>query len=174
MAKARAALERAVPVCLLLALYWPAVTAWFFQDDFGWLNLHHDVGSAHDLAGVLFAPKAHGNMRPLGENAYWLVIPALFGPDPLPLHIVAFLTQCAGLLLIGSVVRRLSGSRLAAFAAQILWMTNAGLAPALGWSSTYNQILSGFFFLLAFYFLLRYVESGRRRDWVAQWIAFVL
>lgn len=174
MVKARAVLERLLPLCLLLALYWPGVTAWFFQDDFGWLNLHRDVHSASDLAGVLFAPKAHGNMRPLGENAYWLIFPSLFGPDPLPLHLAAFATQCASLLLLGSVVRRLTLSRLAAFVAQILWMVNVGLAPALGWSCIYNQVLSAFFFLAAFYFLLRYAERGRRSDWVAQWVAFVL
>ena len=173
MAKARAAFLRALPVLLLLAIYWPAVTSWFFQDDFGWLNLHRDVHSAGDLARGVFAPKAHGNMRPLGENAYWLAFPAIFGADPLPLHIVTFLTQAASLLLIGAIVARLTKSGIAAFAAQVLWMANAGLAPALGWSSIYNQVLSGFFFLLAFYFLMRYAESGRRSDWVMQWIAFV-
>src|ERR1035441_10949938 len=61
-----------LPVLLLVVLYWPGLTTWFYQDDFGWLNLRHDVHSARDLAGVLLAPKAHGNMRPLGENAYWL------------------------------------------------------------------------------------------------------
>ena len=174
MTKARAVFVRVLPVILLLAIYWPAVTAWFFQDDFGWLNLHHDVHSLPDLARVLFAPKAHGNMRPLGENAYWLVLPAIFGADALPLHIAAFLTQCASLLLLGGIVRRLTKSGIAAFSAQILWMANIGLAPALGWSSIYNQLLSGFFFLLAFYFLLRHGESGKRSDWVFQWIAFVL
>ena len=174
MTKARAVLERAAPLCLLLALYWPGVTAWFFQDDFGWLNLHHDVHAAGDLAGVLFAPKAHGNIRPLGENAYWLVIPTVFGGEALPLHIVSFLTQCGSLLLLGSILRRLTESRLSAFTAQVLWMANAGLAPAVGWSCIYNQVLSGFFLLLAFYFLLRYAKTARVSDWVWQWIAFVL
>jgi hypothetical protein len=174
MAKARAAFLRALPVLLLLAIYWPAVTSWFFQDDFGWLNLHHDVHSASDLAHALLAPKAHGNIRPLGENAYWLVLPAIFGADSLPLHIVTFLTQAAGVLLIGAIVGRLTKSGIAAFAAQVLWMVNAGLAPALGWSSIYNQVLSGFFFLLAFYFLMRYAEAGKRADWAMQWAAFVL
>ena len=61
-----------LPVLLLLVLYWPGLTTWFYQDDFGWLSLRHDVHSARDLARALLAPKAHGNMRPLGENAYWL------------------------------------------------------------------------------------------------------
>ena len=173
MAKARAALLRALPVLLLLAVYWPAVTSWFFQDDFGWLNLHRDVHSAGDLGRVLFAPKAHGNMRPLGENAWWLVLPAIFGADPLPLHIVAFLTQGASLLLLGGIAARLTKSALGGFAAPVLWIVNSGVAPALGWSSIYNQVLSGFFFLLAFYFLVRHPHPTQR-DWAMQWIAFVL
>jgi hypothetical protein len=163
-----------VPVLLLVVFYWPGLTTWFYQDDFGWLNLRHDVHSARDLAVALLAPKAHGNMRPLGENAYWLGLSAIFGVEPLPFHIVAFLTQAASLLLLGSIVRRLVAWAPAGFCAQILWLVNPGLAPAMGWSSIYNQVLSGFFFLLAFYFLLRHIETGRRAHEVAHWTAFVL
>jgi hypothetical protein len=163
-----------LPVLLLLVLYWPGLTTWFYQDDFGWLNLRHDVHSARDLAGALFAPKAHGNMRPLGENAYWLGLGAIFGVEPLPFHICTFLTQAASLLLLGGIVRRLVAWQPAGLCAQILWLVNSGLAPAMGWSSIYNQVLSAFFFLLAFYFLLRYVETGRRAPEIAHWTAFVL
>jgi hypothetical protein len=156
-----------LPLLLLLGLYWPGLTNWFYQDDFGWLRLRQEVHSARDLGPALFAPKAHGNMRPLGENAYWLGLSSTFGPEALPFRIAAFLTQIASLLLLGSVVLRLTASRAAAFWAQILWIANCGLAPALSWSSIYNQVLSGFFFLLAFYFLLRRIE------W-AHWAAFVL
>jgi hypothetical protein len=58
-----------LPPLLLIAFYWPALTGWFFQDDFGWLRLRQDVHSAADLPAALFDPKAHGNLRPLGENA---------------------------------------------------------------------------------------------------------
>jgi hypothetical protein len=163
-----------LPVLLLLVLYWPGLTTWFYQDDFGWLNLRHDVHSARDLVVAMLAPKAHGNMRPLGENAYWLGLGAIFGVEPLPFHICTFLTQSASLLLLGSIVRRLVGWLPAAVCAQILWLVNPGLAPAMGWSSIYNQVLSGFFFLLAVYFLLRHIETGRRAHEVAHWAAFVL
>jgi hypothetical protein len=163
-----------LPVLLLVVLYWPGLTAWFYQDDFGWLNLRHDVHSARDLAAALLAPKAHGNMRPLGENAYWLGLGAIFGVEPLPFHICTFLTQAASLLLLGSIVRRMVAWAPAGICAQILWLVNPGLAPAMGWSSIYNQVLSAFFFLLAFYFLLRHIETGRRPHEVAHWAAFVL
>jgi hypothetical protein len=165
---------RAAPLLLLLVLYWPGLNAWFFQDDFGWLNLRHDVESPRDLPAALFAPKAHGNMRPLGENLYWLALGSLFGVDPLPFHICAFITQMASLMLLGSVVQRMTGSYPAGVAAQILWIANCGLAPAMGWISIYNHVLSGFFFLLPLYFLVRYAESRRRLFWVAHWVAFVL
>jgi hypothetical protein len=165
---------RVLPLLLLLVLYWPSLTTWFFADDFGWLNLRHDVASIGDLPSALFAPKAHGNMRPLGENLYWLGLSSVFGVDPLPFHICAFLTQAASLLLLGAIIGRLAASRAAALAAQLLWLVNCGLAPALGWSSIYNQILSAFFLLLALYLLLLHAATGRRAFWIGQWAAFAL
>ena len=174
MAMVRRYAWRVAPLLLLLGLYWPGLTNWFYQDDFGWLNLRREVHSVRDLGPALFAPKAHGNMRPLGENAYFLVFSSLFGVNALPFRIWAFVTQMASLVLLGSVVSRMTSSRAAGFWAQILWIANTGLAPAMCWTSIYNQILSGFFFLLAFYFLLRYTAGGERRYYIAQWAAFVL
>ncbi|HLY17253.1 MAG TPA: hypothetical protein VKR61_08505 [Bryobacteraceae bacterium] len=165
---------RVAPLLILLVLYWPGLTNWFYQDDFGWLNLRHDVHSFGGLGAALFAPKAHGNIRPLGENAYFLVLSSLFGVDALPFRICAFATQIASLLLLGSIVARLAASRAAGFWAQILWITNSGLAAAMCWTSIYNQILSGFFFLLALYFFQRRIESGGTRYRAAHWLAFVL
>ncbi|HEV2447058.1 MAG TPA: hypothetical protein VGS58_14100 [Candidatus Sulfopaludibacter sp.] len=160
-------MRRLIPILALFGLYWPGLASWFYQDDFGWLRLRQEVHSARDLAPALFAPKAHGNMRPLGENAYWLGLSSLFGANALPFRICAFLTQIASLVLLGAIVERLSRSRWAAFWAQIVWIASTGLAPAMCWSSIYNQVLSGFFFLLALYCLLR--------GWnAAHWAAFVL
>ncbi len=174
MPEIRTGTRLVLPVLLLLALYWPGLTTWFYQDDFGWLSLRHDVHSAGDLTRAMFAPKAHGNMRPLGENAYWLGLGAIFGVAPLPFHICTFLTQSASLMLFGSIVRRLVAWTPGGLCAQILWLVNIGVAQAMGWSSIYNQVLSGFFFLLAFYFLLRRIETSGRGYEMAHWAAFVL
>jgi hypothetical protein len=170
----RSSAWRILPLLLLPILYWQSLTTWFFADDFGWLNLRHDVASLGDLPSALLAPKAHGNMRPLGENLYWLGLSSVFGVDPLPFHICAFLTLAASLLLLGSIVGRMAASPVAAFAAPLLWLVNCGLAPALGWSSIYNQVLCAFFLLLAFYLMLLYAETGRRAFWIGQGIAFAL
>ncbi len=159
--------KRLIPIALLLALYWPGLTNWFYQDDFGWLRLRQSVHSVRDLPSALFAPKAHGNIRPLGENAYWLGLSSVFGAEALPFRVFAFLTQIASLLLLCGIMLHVTKSHVAALAAPLLWIVNCGLAPAMSWSSIYNQVLSGFFFLLAFWLLLR------RIHW-AHWVAFVL
>ena len=166
--------RRVLPLALLLALYWPGLTNWFYQDDFGWLNLRHEVHAWRDLGPALFAPKAHGNIRPLGENTYFLALSSAFGVNALPFRMVAFATQMASLVLLGSIARRLTASRAAGFWAQVLWIANSGLAAAMCWTSIYNQLLSGFFFLLAFWFLLRHIKSGSVRDAFGHWAAFVL
>src|SRR5260370_37655168 len=99
---------------------------------------------------------------------------AIFGVAPLAFHICMFVTQSASLLLLGSIVRRMLAWTPGGLCAQILWLVNIGLAPGVGWSSIYNQVLRAFFFLLAFYFLLRHIETGRRTYAVAHWGGFVL
>jgi hypothetical protein len=174
MIRVRHAAWRVLPLLLLLGFYWPGLTIWFYQDDFGWLNLPRDVHSFRDLGPALFAPKAHGNMRPLGDNAYFLVFSSLFGVNALPFRIWIFAVQMVSLVLLGSIVRRLVSSSAAGFWAQALWIANPGVVPLMCWTSVHNQVLSGLFFLLAFYFLLRHIETGRRAYYAAQWAAFVL
>ena len=87
---------------------------------------------------------------------------------------LAFLTQFANMALLGSITRRLTGSRTAGLVAALLWVGNDALGVPLSWSSAYNQILCSFFVLLSFFFLLRYAEHGRTRDLVLQWAAFLL
>src|SRR5260370_27426444 len=125
---------RVLPLLFLLAFYWPGLTNWFYQDDFGWLNLASEVHSFRDVGPALFAPKAHGNMRPLGDNAFFLIFTSLFGVNALPFHLCIFAVQMASLVLLGSIVFRLTQSRAPRFCAQILWIANAGLATLMCWT----------------------------------------
>src|SRR5260370_7298832 len=95
---------RVLPLLFLLAFYWPGLTNWFYQDDFGWLNLAGDVHSFRDLGPALFAPKAHGNMRPLGDNAFFLIFTSLFGVTPPPFHLCIFPLHMSSLLLLVSIL----------------------------------------------------------------------
>jgi len=163
-----------VPPLFCLWMHWLSFRAWFRADDFAWLHLADTVSNFHDLLYAVFAPLAQGTLRPLSERAFFMAGSVLFGLDALPYRIVIFATQFANLALVAAIGTRLTGSRAAGFWAAIFWIVNSSLMEPLGWACAWNQILCGFFLLLAFWFLLRYIETGARRYNAGQWIVFLL
>jgi hypothetical protein len=163
-----------LPPLLCFAIYWRGLTAWFQADDFAWLALRLDVHDWHSLLHALFTPMAQGTIRPWSERAYFLAFESMFGLNALPFRICVFLTQCASLTLLAAVTRRLTGSAAAGLCAAVLWVVNSSLVTAMAWSSAYNQVQCGLFLLGAFWFFLRYIQSGRTSDYVWQWIVFLL
>jgi|SRR5579871_1590845 len=162
-----------LPMAFCLAVHFIALRTWFYSDDFAWLGLPLDL-QHNSIWHVLFAPEAQGTMRWLSERAYFLVFTSIFGIEAPPFRIWAFLTQFASIALLMGIARRLTGSRVAAFLAPILWVANAALAEAMGWSSAYNEIAFAFFILSSFYLLLLYLETGQRKYWIWQWVVFLL
>src|ERR1035441_8700425 len=120
------------------------------------------------------APQAQGTIRPLSERAFFMLGFSLFGLDALPFKMVVFATQFANLALVTSIGARLTGLRWAGFFAAVFWALNSSGIEPLGWSCVYDQVLCGFFLLLAFHFLLRYIETGERRYNLFQWAAFLV
>ncbi len=162
------------PLLACLLLHWWGLTAWFRADDFAWLNLAGTVHNFHDLLFALFQPRAQGTIRPWSERAFFMAGYSLFGLNVLPFRIAIFATQFADVILVMAIGNRLAGMRAAGFWAAILWLLNSSLAEPLGWVCVYNEVQCAFFLLLAFWFLLRWIESGQGRFNVYQWIVFLL
>lgn len=163
-----------VPMLFCLAVHLTALKTWFWGDDFAWLGLPLEVREFKNWDEVLFGPRAQGTVRVLSERLYFLVFGGLFGINAIPFRIWAFLTQFANLALLSVIALRLTGSRLAGFAAPILWSSCAGLAVAMEWSSSYNELLCAFFYLASFLLFHKYVETGDRRFWIGQWVLFLV
>jgi hypothetical protein len=174
MNRLRTAAWWAAPCLLCLILYWPSLTAWFRGDDFAWLGAGIYNQNLHDLLISVFGPKAQGTIRPLSERIFFMLGFQLFGLDALPFHITVFVTHFANLVLACSIGARITGSRAAGLIACVLWLVNSSNILPLGWTCVYNQVLCGFFLLLAFHFLLRYVETGETRYYWLQWAMFVV
>jgi hypothetical protein len=162
-----------LPPALCLWLHRYGLLTWFQQDDFAWLGLGLSLHSWADLPGLLFAPHAQGTIRPWSERLFFLSFHHAFGLNPLPFHAWVFLTQTAAIAVLQSLVRRLSGSATAGFAAAVFWSANVGLSTPLSWVSAYNQVLCGLFLLAAFRLYLAWAESGRERLWWAQVAVFL-
>lgn len=159
---------------LLLWLDWHGLRSWFHQDDFAWLSLGRRTGSFADLVQALFAPAAQGTVRVLSERLFFLGLERMFGLDHRPFHLVVLATQVANLALLYWITLRLSGSRVAAAAAPLVWSVGLGAAVPLSWLSAYNQILCAFFLLAAFACLLRWLETGTGGWFTAQTGFFLL
>jgi len=155
-------------------VYRRGLMAWFQADDFAWLGLRLQVSDWQSLIRVMFAPMAQGTIRPWSERAFFLGLQSLFGSEALPFRICVFLTQFANLTLVAAITRRITGSRAAGLWAAIFWEVNVGIALVMVWTSAYNQVLCGFFLLGAFWFLLRYIDTGQRRDCAWQWVFFLM
>ena len=56
----------------------------------------------------------------------------------------------------------------------VLWIVNGGVAVALSWTAVYYELLCAFTLLLTLWLLIKYVETGDRRFYVAQWLTFIL
>src|SRR5262249_3581000 len=80
----------------------------------------------------------------------------------------------ANIALLAWIARRITRSNAAGFIAAVLWTVNSGISLAIGWSSAYNPIMVAFFILLSFFFLLKYIDTGKRPHLAAQWVAFLL
>ena len=172
--RALAVLYWITPSLLCLVLHRRSFDAWFRADDFAWLGLGLNVTDFRSLLHALFAPSPHGTVRPLSERAFFLVTHGVFGMDPLPFRAAAFGTQFASLAVLAAIGARLSGVRAAGFWAAILWAINSALFVPLVWACAYCELMCGLCLLAAFYFLLRYVETGDRRYNAAQWVVFLL
>jgi len=162
------------PLLLALVLYWPALASWFQKDDFVWLRLRSLVHSWHDLWWVLFTPFAQGTIRILSERLFFLSFFSLFGLHAAPYHFWSFLIFAAIIPLLASVCGRVTGSRAAGFWAAILWTVSCGVAVTISWIAISNELLCAFFLLMSLWLLIRYIDTGQKRFYIAQCAVFVL
>lgn len=156
----------AIAPAFALLLYWRVPLTWFANDDFAWLGLPLEIHHPGDLIQVLFAPRAQGTIRFLGERLFFLVFSVVFGYHALPYHLFALATWCANLVLAALIGAELTKSKAAGVLGAIFWTASSILITPIAWASAYNELLCGFCILMAFY--------ARLRGWkVTEWIAYL-
>ncbi|MBC7928689.1 MAG: hypothetical protein H7039_23850 [Bryobacteraceae bacterium] len=160
------------PLLICLAIYWYGLKVWFQMDDFAWLNLATRIHDGQSFLDAMFRPLAQGTIRPLSERLFFFIGFQIAGMESAPvLRAVVFATQCANLVLLALLTRKLTGSRIAGFAAPALWICNSNLYVPMAWTASYNQILCSFFLLLALLFWIRFIET---RKWLWYWLQLLV
>lgn len=157
-----------IAVIILAAAYQKTFRIWFRGDDFAWLGLTLSIQNFSTFLRGLFEPMAQGTVRFLSERAFFIAMTSVFGVnEAIPFRIAVFATQLLNLWLFGKIVMHLTGSRLVATMAPVLWLLNAGVAVAMCWLTTFNQLMVTSFLLGAFW-------SFIQRRHLMTWLLFVL
>ncbi len=147
-----------LPPLVCLIVFWDVLFTWFLNDDFAWLGLRLELHRVSDLPRLLFEPQAQGTVRFLSERMFFLIGTFLFGVHAVPFRLVGLATWFVVLVLASLIGTRLTGSRVAGYAAAIFWTTSYALVTPLAWSSAYNQLLCSLLVLMR---LLCAIEMAR-------------
>ncbi|MFN0101996.1 MAG: hypothetical protein ACKV2U_07895, partial [Bryobacteraceae bacterium] len=162
-----------LPVALAAGIFHEGFDAWFQQDDFAHLKLAAATPVA-DLAELAVTPVAQGTFRPLSERLFYWAIYRCCELDAFPARLFAFGVQSSNLILLGLLLRRLTGSPFAAACGALFWAVNPLLTVPMTWIAATNQIMAALCFLSAAYCFIRYCDTTRRRWLLLSWTAFIL
>jgi len=163
-----------LPSLICLLLHRDGLRAWFQADDFAWLGSNNDYHDVRTFLYQVFRPAIQGNFRPLSERLFFFAFWHWFGWHAFAYRLFIFLNQCLNLVLLTKLVRTLSGSSFAGFAAPVLWMANAAVIVPMAWTSGYNEVLCATFLLGALLIWVRFGETGQQRYFWIQLAIFIV
>ena len=156
---------------LAVTLYLNILPNTFMSDDWSQVVENSFLRRSDGLQKI-FTTHAHGYMgpvamsnfyRPLMHTAFYLMF-RLSGLNPAGYHALSILLHTAICLLVYAVIARLSGRRLTAVAAALLFAAHPVHNEAVAWISAYPELLCTFFSLLAIWLYLRAEQAqGRAR-----------
>ena len=146
-------------VAAIFLSYLPVAHAGFIWDDDAHLTANPCIVGPLGLKEIWTTPAA--NYFPLVLTSLW-VQHALWGLTPLPYHVVNVLLHAGSAVLLWRVLRRLKvrGAWLGA----ALWALHPVQVESVAWISEMKNTQSGFLYLAAIWFFLRWVEQSEAVD----------
>lgn len=143
----------------------------FIIDNHGFISDLSNVGRI--FGQTIFANPNIPYYRPI--FALTLMLDAqVGGAAPFIYHATNVLLHCAVTCLVFLLLTRLTGLRLASFFLALLFGVHPVLTQAVAWIPGRNDLLLGFFCLLSFLALLRYVENGSLASYLSSMVFFGL
>jgi len=151
-----------VLVVLVFAAYFPALRGGFIWDDDDHLTQNRTVLSSDGWRGI-WSSLSVSRYYPLTLTSFWAEH-QLWGLTPRPYHAVNVAIQAVNAILLWIVLRRLNvpGAWLGA----AVWAVHPVNVESVAWVTELKNTQSGFFFLLAALFYLRFEDGSGRRGYV--------
>jgi hypothetical protein len=162
----------ALVIILLTQLFLLSRTAPYFFDGDALFYFAHHIDSWQDFKATLLAPDKARQYRPLGQILFSYVFYPLFRLDFSLYHAVALGFHMLNTILLFLIFKRILKSTIPIIVATAFW----GLHPVAIFVTHSFSFLAdftfAFFYFLAIYFYLRYIDTGRRSFGLGVLIAF--
>lgn len=147
---------------LVILTYWPALRGGFIWDDDAHLTENPCIVGPLGFIGIWTTPAAV--YYPLVLTTFWIEH-AIWGLIPMPYHLVNVLVQasCAVLLWHVLMALRVRGAWVGA----ALWALHPVQAESVAWITELKNTQSGFFYLLAILFFIKWLSpkpGAKRRN----------
>lgn len=140
-------------------LYKDSFNAYFFQDD--WFTLR--ISNATNITDVFqfFVPREDViYFRPLGMQMPFFILRSLFGVNPLPFHILIFLTQSVNIVLVFLLIWMMKRNAILSSISAFMYGVSAIHYILMFWAATYAFVLGPTFFFSSF---ILYILSEQKR-----------
>ena len=164
-----------VLLMLAAAPFLPALKAGFTNWDDNRLVTGNPDLNGLNLAniGAMFSRQVNGTYIPLTELSFALE-KKLFGLDPFFYHLDNIILHGLNAVLVLLLISMLTGDRMAAFCAALLWAAHPLRVESVVWVTERKDVLYGLFFLISLCAYLNWRKIGVRRYYVFSIISFAL
>jgi len=152
-----------VLVVMVIVAYFPVWRAGFVWDDDFMVTANSCVVGPYGLKEIWTTKAA--DVCPLTTTTFWLEY-KLWGPAPMPYHLVNVLLHGLGAVVLWRVLRQLQAP--GAWLGAALWALHPVMAESVAWITEMKNTESGLFYLLAILFFvkaLRAVDLEKRKAW---------
>lgn len=153
-------------------LYRDSFNAYFFQDD--WFTLQ--ISNAKSISDFFyfFIPRTDViYYRPLGMQIPFFVIRRIFGINPLPFHILTFLTHAVNVILVFLLVQLLVKRDDSALLSSFFYATSSVHYTPFFWSSTYAFVLGPTAYFLSSILFLLFLKEKKKNYYLASLAIFI-
>ncbi len=152
-------MKRAVLALAVLAaiagVYWKAIGAYFYEDDFAWLMTTFTFQPAR----ILDLASYNHFYRPVIELYFWIAAP-LFGGSPVLFHAVSVGLHVLNALLLFAFARQATGNERFAFVSAWFFVGIPGYVEAIAWVGALAEPIGAVFGCLSLWSFSWFSRAG--------------
>lgn len=158
---------------VVFKLFQPSFSSYFFQDD--WFSLRISQVNTFADFGKMFLPRSDViYFRPIGMQLPYFLLQKLYGLNPLPFHLLTFITHLVNIFLVYYLVKLLTGKKFASLFSAFLYGTSLVHYTPFFWSATYAFVLGPTAFFIAYICFLLFLRKKKKKYLIFSLISFTL